>query len=263
MRNHFRITGASVPGSDHTQVGKPFWKNDQDAYFLCQDEFFTIGIVADGCGSGESSEVGAKIGVRLLAKEIADSLNRESPSFEPAIPWRSIACRLDSRIFDLSNAMGGKMAKTVEEHFLFSFVGFVVTPLKTTLFHCGDGSYAVNGRVTNLGPFPNNAPPYFAYRTLRMDPGLEIATVEFDTSEIESVAVATDGTDCFADYPSTLGEWLSTDAVFNNPDALRRRLAVMNRERIVNGLLVPGPLKDDTTLAIARRKVASSDEDPI
>lgn len=259
MRNLFQTAGASVPGSDHTQVGKPFWKNDQDAYFLCQEEFFTIGIVADGCGSGESSEVGAKIGVRLLAKEIADSLIRELPLFEPVIPWCLISCRLDAWIANLAEAMGGRIAKTVEEFFLFSFVGFVITPTKTTVFHCGDGSYAVNGQVTNLGPFPNNAPPYFAYRTLRMNPGLEIGTVEFATEDVESVAVATDGTDYFADYPETLRGWLSTDAVFQNPDALRRRLAVMNRERIMNGLLIPGPLKDDTTLAIARRSVTLSD----
>lgn len=253
MRNLFRLSGASVPGSDHTQVGKPFWKNDQDAYFLCQEEHYSIGIVADGCGSGASSEVGAKIGVRLLAKEIADSLDRDLPLFDPVIPWSLITLRLDAWIANLAEAMGGKTAKTVEEYFLFSFVGFVITPKKTTVFHCGDGSYAVNGEVTNLGPFPNNAPPYFAYRTLRMDPDLQIQAVEFDTADVESVAVATDGTDYVPDYPRTLEDWISADAVFSNPDALRRRLAVMNRERVENGLLIPGPLKDDTTLVIARR----------
>lgn len=259
MRNLFNSAGASVPGSDHTQVGKPFWKNDQDAYFLCQDEFFTLGIVADGCGSGASSEVGAKIGVRILAKELTDVLSRELPVFEPVIPWELVACRLDSWIACLTEAMGGKTAKTVEEFFLFSFVGFVVTPKKTTVFHCGDGSYAINGKVEKLGPFPGNAPPYFAYRTLRMNPGLRIETAEFDTADVQSVAVATDGTDYLSDYPETLREWLSDEAVFKNPDALRRRLAVMNRERIENGLLIPGPLKDDTTLVIARRNASPSD----
>ncbi len=256
MRTIFQLAGASVPGTDHTQPGKPFWKNNQDAYFLCQGDEYSIGIVADGCGSGAASEVGAHIGVRILAgeleKQLADAF-LDAPPSDPVISWALAMGRLDSFVHTLASSMSGRFGKTVSEFFLFSIVGFVMTEKTTAVFHCGDGSYSVNGGLVKLGPFPNNAPPYLAYRTLHGAPEAVLSVSEYATDDVRTIAIGTDGCDYVPDFADRLSKWTSDDAIFSNPDALRRRLAVMNRERIEDGLLVPGPLRDDTTLVIARR----------
>lgn len=243
----WQIAGASIAGSDHTMPGKPGYKNNQDAYYIYSSDRITIGIVADGCGSGVSSEVGSQIGVRLLGEIIRTTLDRGS-----MLDWDRIRMALLGQISVLASAMGESLSTTVGDYFLFSVVGYVITPTETHIYYCGDGIYVVDGVVTQIGPFPDNAPPYVSYGLLG-ELGSILHTVSLSTDSITSIAVGTDGTDCIRELDSTLESWTSTDAVFSNPDVLRRRLAMMNLEKIQNGILIPGPLKDDTTLVIARK----------
>jgi hypothetical protein len=243
----WQIAGASIAGSDHTMPGKPGYKNNQDAHYIYSSDRMTIGIVADGCGSGISSEVGSKIGVRLLGEIIRDMLDRGS-----MLDWDRIRMTLLAQISVLASAMGRSLSTTVGDYFLFSLVGYIITQTETHICHCGDGIYVVDGVVTQLGPYPNNAPPYLSYGLLG-DASSILHTISLPTDSITSIAVGTDGTDCIRELESTLAHWTSTDAVFSNPDVLRRRLAMMNLEKIQNGILIPGPLKDDITLVIARK----------
>lgn len=244
----WQITGASIPGSDHTMPGKPGWKNNQDAIFTSNDGRITIGIVADGCGSGKCSEVGSQIGVRLLGELLMENILRSPLNFG------RIRMNLLGQISVLANSMGVSLSTIVGEYFLFSIVGFVITPKVTTVFHCGDGMYSINGELTQIGPFANNAPPYLAYGILdESSPGFQVHL--FETDSIASIAVGTDGVDYMSDFKNQLAIWTATDVVFVNPDVLRRRISLMNLERIQNGILIPGPLKDDTSLVISRRQI--------
>lgn len=243
----WQITGASIPGSDHTMPGKPGWKNNQDALLLYEDEDVIFGIVSDGCGSGKFSEVGAQIGVRILGKLINESLSRSKK-----IDFDRIRMKLLGQISVLATSMGDSFSEIINDFFLFSLVGFVVTQEIVTIFYCGDGMYAINGNVTKLGPFPKNAPPYVSY-SLAGDQNPIIETVTFETENVDSLAVGTDGTDFVPKLEEELSVWLKTDVLFKNPDVLRRRLALMNLEKIEDGVLTSGPFKDDTTLIIARK----------
>lgn len=248
----FRITAGSIPGSDHTMPGKPGWKNNQDAYYLYTSEDFTIGIVADGCGSGERSEVGASLGVKLLGAMLTSSLARSLSFGNEFNNWNRLRMELLGQISVLARSMGESFSSIIGQYFLFSLLGFVVTDNVTTVFHAGDGSYMLNGRVTRLGPFPNNAPPYLLYSLLG-DNDVDFQTITFPTQTVETIAVMTDGIDYISNVETVLTEWLDSDAVFSNPDLLRRKLTVMNCEKIHSGMLIPGPLKDDTTVVLARK----------
>lgn len=244
----WQITGASIPGSDHTMPGKPGWKNNQDALFMHSDDRITIGIVADGCGSGKYSEVGSQIGVRMLGELLVENMLRSPLNLE------RVRMNLLGQISVLANSIGVSLSTIVGEYFLFSIVGFIITKDVTTVFHCGDGMYSINGEINQIGPFANNAPPYLAYALLgESSPDFQVSS--FETNSIASIAVGTDGVDYVPDLKNQLAGWVSTDAVFLNPDALRRKFALMNLERIQNGILIPGPLSDDTSLVISRRQI--------
>lgn len=244
----FEIAKASIPGSDHTMPGKPLKKNNQDACFTYQDARFTIAIVSDGCGSGVSSEVGSQIGVRILGEILRQALTRNV-----VLSWERIRIELLSQISVMARAMGQSLSAVIGDFFLFSLVGVLVTDTETTVFYCGDGLYGVNGDNVYIGPFPNNAPPYLSYGLLgEIVPRFE--TVVYPISAVETIVLGTDGVDYIPELEVKLSEWLQTDAVFSNPDVLRRRLALLNLEKIEEGILKPGPLKDDTTLILLRKQ---------
>ena len=247
-QSNWQLAGGSIPGSDHTMPGKPLWKNNQDAFLIHQDAHATIAIVSDGCGSGSSSEVGAQIGVRLLAEILKDLAQRGiSPN------WECIRMELLSQISVMARAMGVSFSGVVGEYFLFSLLGVYITQDRAWLFSCGDGMYAIDGMIRKLGPFPDNAPPYLSYGLLGESAPPFLIT-EHDPSTIQTIALGTDGTDYIADLDKTLAEWAETDALFRNPDGLRRQLAIMNLEKIDKGILRPGPLKDDTTVILLRHQ---------
>ncbi len=58
---NFEHASASIIGETHQKL----FYNNQDAYAFYEDEKIIIGVVADGCGSSHSSEVGARLGVNF------------------------------------------------------------------------------------------------------------------------------------------------------------------------------------------------------
>lgn len=249
----WNITGGSIPGSDHTMPGKPSWKNNQDAYFIFSDEVVTIGIVADGCGSSLHSEVGSQLGVRIFGELLRSTSRRAIVQKKETIDsWQKMTMQLLGQLSVVASQMGESFSNIVGEHFLFSLVGFIILPKNTYIFHCGDGVYAVDNRVSKLGPFKGNAPPYLSYSLLG-DVRTELAVTTLPTDSLSIIAVGTDGVEYIQDFENKLHLWGTTDVVFSNPDVLRRKLAMLNLEKIQEGLLVAGPLKDDTTLVIARK----------
>ena len=159
----FHICGGSVHGSDHAKPGQPGYTNNHDAFrFLWKPECI-IGVVCDGCGSGAHSEVGANIGASLVLQGIAHELPKYEQAGLDEFPWERIKQQMLGQLSVLASAMGTSLSKTVNDHFLFTALGVIMTPFTTNIFSIGDGVYVLNGKVTHLGPFPGNAPPYLAY----------------------------------------------------------------------------------------------------
>lgn len=66
MKNYQVLSGSTV-GTTHQKLNY----NNQDSYELIQTSNYIIGVIADGCGSGHKSEVGAHLGANFACKFIS------------------------------------------------------------------------------------------------------------------------------------------------------------------------------------------------
>jgi len=291
LRDTFEIAAGTVIGRDHRVAGK----NNQDAFCCLVSDELIVAVVCDGCGSSPHSEVGAKIGARLIATELQNSLSGFSDQCRPIRKddWEFLLSCVYSKPFlnqieTLAFGMAGHQTdrdteffRVILNYFLFTVVGFVINPESTIVFSAGDGIFGINfqsgGILRVLGPFPGNAPPYPAYSLIGSavvsDPkllGFKLQAVDL-TRDIESLIIGTDGTIDLAEAADKnipgrdelvgpLSQFWENDLFFRNPDALRRRLAVINsdvsrplwEERRIQRS--SGLLRDDTTIVSIRRK---------
>jgi hypothetical protein len=291
MKDLFEIAAGTIIGRDHHISGK----NNQDAFCCLASEELIVAVVCDGCGSSPYSDVGAKIGARILATEIQSSLNSLSDQCQPIRKddWEFLLSHIYNKPF-LSQiqtlALGmvnhrldweSELVRVILDYFLFTAIGIVITPKSTVIFSAGDGIFGINfktgGILRTLGPFPGNAPPYPTYGLIESAVACDLKLLGFKlqavdlTSDVESLIIGTDGTADLAaaaeknipgrdELVGPLSQFWENDLFFTNPDALRRRLAVINtdvskplweekRIQRFNGLL-----RDDTTIAVIRRK---------
>ncbi|MFH1523259.1 MAG: protein phosphatase 2C domain-containing protein [Patescibacteria group bacterium] len=280
MKNKFNIVGGSIIGKVHKEAGK----NNHDAYNWIENDEFTAAIVCDGCGSGQHSEVGAKIGSRLVVEEIA----RNYRLFKNAIDLGKVDSFLErvqknvlARIRLLALEMGGSLSKTINDYFLFTVVGALIVENHTVLFSVGDGLVIINSETIKLGPFPNNEPPYLAYGLVESslaskEPGLlKIKILKgMPTEDVNSILIGTDGVNDFLDLAEKklpgkielvghISQFWENDKYFRNPDMVRRRLSLVNRDatkyiRNAKGSIKEvrkeaGLLPDDTTMVVIRK----------
>jgi hypothetical protein len=243
----FEIAGGSVTGRAHVAAGR----NNQDAFCWLSTADGVVAVVCDGCSSGPHSEVGAQLGARLFVQAATRFL---SSSLDVAELLEQVGQDVLERLRVLAREMStdaSSLSRTVTDHFLFTIVGVLITAGGATSFSLGDGLVVLNGERTELGPFPNNEPPYLGYALLPSAPDRRAsARVPFTihrsmpTSDVQSLVLGTDG----AIELET--QFWKDDRFFKNPDMIRRRLTVLSRS--ARG----GLLSDDTTLVVIRQKAA-------
>jgi Protein phosphatase 2C len=272
------IAAGTVTGRDHSFVGK----NNQDALAFLQNDHVTIAIVCDGCGSGNNSEVGAQKGARVLVGLLAKAVQifGEIVISEPEYVLESVRQRALDIFAHEIDVLSGDMSRTetVNDYLLFTVVGTLITRWGCVTFSVGDGVIAVNGQISKLGPFPENEPPYLLYglgkTTLsETDPQLlrfNIHRIISNLNDFDSILIGSDGVGELIErehrhLPGSqeivgpLEQFWKDQAYFLNPDKVRRKLALINREvtradwakRTLRR--EPGLLSDDTTLVTIRR----------
>lgn len=269
----FEVAAGSVPGRSHALAGRA----SQDACVVRAGPESLVAVVADGCGSSEHSEVGAWLGAHMVCSELSSAAGEGLG--ERAL-WEGVEARVVGALRDAAARMGGDLEETVRRFFLFTLVGAVIAGGRAAVFSLGDGVIAINGEVTRLGPFAGNAPPYIGYAMCgseRADLRLVIHRV-MAASEVLSIVVATDGADGWGDIESNVlpgtaepvgpfARLWGDDRYFAHPDALRRRLARMNRTILRPDWASrrldrhPGLLEDDTTIAVIRARSAAGARD--
>jgi hypothetical protein len=273
MRN-FQVAGGSVTGRAHAVLGR----GNQDAFAWRENDGALVAVVCDGCSSGRHSEVGAHLGARLVATAVGRGVAAGADVGRHDF-WDGVRDAVLAELRRLAGAMGGDLAHTVEEFFLFTVVGAAVGAERAVLFSVGDGLVVVDGAATRLGPFPGNEPPYLAYGLLgeaaartgtRRDGEAEAAArmgtrrgdgddgprfvlhAVVPSAAVGSLLIGSDGAaDLLDRHP--LDELWSDDRCFTNPDAVRRRLTVLARP----GADGPG-LADDATVVVVRRAGAAA-----
>jgi len=274
MKNQFELAGGSVVGREHLRVGK----NNQDAYCWSVTEAIAVAVVCDGCGSGVHSEVGAKLGARMTVEAIQNVLSNDL-DLDKETTWQIIQQALLTQLQQVVEQLGGDRAQAVQDYLLFTIVGAVMTSTLTTVFALGDGVIVINDQVIALGPFANNAPPYLAYRLLTEEIAapLQLAPLQLKvlqvlpTEHLQSLCLGSDGVSDLiqvakqplpgrSEVVGDIAQFWQDDRYFRNPDQVRRRLSLINREvtRVDNRsqacLRQSGLLPDDTTLIVIRKK---------
>jgi hypothetical protein len=278
MALRIQVATGSVVGRDHRRTGK----NNQDALAWADLPQGIVAVVGDGCGSQPHSEVGAQLGAQLTVQAIAHQL--EHIPLADADFWPAVQHRLLKRLGFLARQLGGDLATTVQQYLLFTLLGAVITPEHTVIFGLGDGVYALNGEITLLGPYAHNAPPYLAYHLLPatelgFDPPPLQVHRQRPTATVDTLLLGSDGVlDLIAaaalplpgksELVGELDQFWQTP-YFQNPDRLRRRLTLINRDvtrpdwQRRQVIQQPGLLPDDTTLVCLRcrpRQESMTDE---
>lgn len=268
----FEIAGGSVAGRDHRK-GIP--RNKQDTFCVRQTKYGTVAIVADGCGSGKHSEVGARLAVRLLSTALDRYLAR---GLQPNGQLLARAGQeLLSSLHMLAKDMGESLSEVVHNHFLFTLIGMVSTASTTMFFSLGDGVLVINDETTILDSGPDNAPDYFGYRLLGKHLEFNIVRT-MPTCEVERFLLGSDGVVAMIEnaerhLPGTsevlgpLSQFCENDKYFRAGDiGIERRLNLAARDwpkRTDSGQYVmeSGFLPDDTTLVVGRKSLITIEEE--
>lgn len=272
--DEFEAAAGSIVGRDHL---RPFgWRNNQDSFAIRMAENAMVAVVTDGCGSESKSEVGAVLGAALVAESLMKEFQLLGEEADLTKLLAGARRRMLAHVRLLANAMSRDFKRVIYDHFLFTVNGVLITKAETALFAVGDGVQFINSEPIRLGPFQDNTPPYLAYALLAA-PGEDDPANDFkvsmilSTEAVESLLIGTDGVEHLlaAESETLPGRserigpisqfWLE-DRYFQNPDMVRRRLALIQNEHLVVDwrekaiLRTPGRLPDDTTLVAIRRK---------
>lgn len=260
MTGQYQLAGGSTIGRDHRMVPK----NNQDSWSIWRYDDLTIAIVADGCGSGMHSEIGAKIGVQILGAALRKEYERHG-----RINWRRLQRSMLTQLDNVAQAMGSDYRKIVESYMLFTLLGVIIDTERTTFFSLGDGTIIVNGEALSIGPFQNNTPPYLGYGLLLDELAIDPSAItlqpicELSTAQLTSFLIATDGIDdvirnernMMPGLNKPVGSieqfWQSDRYFGSNPELLSRQLKLIGRDWPA-AQPQPGLLGDDTTIIVGR-----------
>ena len=291
MFEQFEYVSASVIGRDHVLSGKGLRTtlvsgNNQDATFgRLASQRYIIGIIADGCGQGLHSEVGAKLGSVYMTERISAYLDTHrmdmftDPSMRYSAERFLETIRLDMVAFAHQHAVTCHSPMwAFENYHRYSFLGVLVTFNGAMIFAIGDGVYAINGDVHSIS-FPDNKPPYFTYAntgspvTNNNPELLKFQILERKPlDEVETLLIASDGLDWLitagehlelpgrSDTVGPVSQFWTNDEFFANAFAMQRRLKILNRDVTTidwdkrKTSTVSGILRDDTTIVAIRRK---------
>lgn len=247
-------------GRDHRLIPK----NNQDSWGVWQSEELTVAIVADGCGSGLYSEVGAKLGCSILGsylyKECSDPR---------MINWRQAQQALLSQLDITARVLGGDYRRVVQDYFLFTLVGVVIGRSDAVFFAQGDGLLVVNDDLWPLEPLEGNQPAYIGYNLVAESVDMALSDLQLrsiysiPTSRLHSFMIATDGVNDLAQREGeklpgleqtvpALNDFWHNDRYFRgNSELLSRQLKLIGRDW-PQSQPQPGLLSDDTTMVVGR-----------
>jgi hypothetical protein len=250
ITNEFFITSGSITGTIHRNR----YRNNQDAVCIAENDDALIGVVADGCSEGRHNEVGAKLFSRFICNQglkLAHKLNKGN------IDKFFIRLRHKSLKFmrHILNTIGDNSNQTLQNMFLFTIIGTVITHNIAIIFTMGDGAYVLNDRLYVIDS--DNKPDYLAYGLIEeLVPTYFTIRSVLETKRLENIMLCTDGINYLLNASTTTlkdgssagnhTRFLNEDRYIRNPSLLQKRLVVLGA---INSIL-----KDDTSIILIRRK---------
>jgi hypothetical protein len=268
--DEFECADGSIIGKYHRNINS----NNQDSYIKTEDDDHIIAVVCDGCGSGVTSEVGSILGSSIVSFELnASGLHRLGDDRkEIEFCLERVQRSAEGRIESIAHEVGLPIVIAIAESFLFTIVAAVIGRDYTYIISFGDGFYAINNTIKEIGPFENNAPPYIAYGVIKeyVKGASQMKFVLNEivlTSDLQSLLIATDGLDDLIkarknklpgrdELVGDVSQFWTDDIYFSDIGAVCKKLSLINRSVANFDRLVyeHGYLGDDTTLISIRRK---------
>src|SRR5690349_19663390 len=185
--NTIRIARGVVLGADHRRLDRP--GQDAAAVVVGASGRSAVAVVCDGCGSTPAAQVGAELGARLVASAVSTALDGGARAADPDV-WAAVRASIGARLAALVAGFADPAA-AIQDLLLFTIVAAAIDGESAAVWSIGDGAYLLDGRVTTLGPFADNSPPYLAYDVLGEPRAAALATVPAGAAGV--LAVATDG----------------------------------------------------------------------
>ncbi len=237
----FKNASASVIGSSHYK----HYYNNQDSYNFYQDDSSIIGVVADGCGAGANSEVGARLGVDFVVNFCKK--NFQNNPFDAKLLKTAL---LDYLRNIVKNQNTQEELEFIESYLFFTLFGFIVQNDQTFIFHSGDGLYCLNEKEVIIEQ--NNRPNYIAKNLISSNFSLEIEQIE--TKKLNRILIATDGltqlNDAFlrnekVEKMEKISDFFDNENNFDDIIALPKLITDLSINKNI--------LKDDTTLIMIKK----------
>ena len=176
---NFISTNASIIGRSHYNL----FYNNQDAVGFYKDKDITIGVVADGCGSGVNSEIGAKLAVDFSINYFRKNKGKQFDKNK----FKSCIINFLKNI--IKNQQSFDELDFIENYLYFTLFAFIINPIDTHIIYSGDGVYILNNKINIIEQ--NNRPNYIAKNIFSGNP--EINTDYIETKNLKNLLIATDG----------------------------------------------------------------------
>ncbi len=231
-----KIGYGSIQGFTHRKLEY----NNQDFVLVSENEECNIGLVADGCGSGANSEVGAQLGLKYLLRKITKQLNSN---------WQiNLKEELQDYSRQIANLHSDKPKEFIKDFLLYTIIGFVETNNKVTLFYYGDGVIIIDDQIKVINQ--NNQPKYVNNELIGNEGGQFI--YEEISLDKQTLVIGSDGIEDFIEginkgeieeYKSLI-QFINDEDNFNNPIHIPKLLKKYSRKGII---------KDDCSLIIMKK----------
>jgi hypothetical protein len=242
----------SVAGRGHRRVGR----GSQDAVCVRRAAHGVVAVVCDGCSAGAGSAVGAGVGARLVAADIARRLEQPvSAGVLAALPGHCVAALVDelARLAGRWSVPGDEEA-VIADALLFTVQVAVLTPVGGVVFGVGDGRVRIDGDEVTVPVADDGAPDCPAYALLPTLGGharlrVHRRLTDDEVARLQMLVVGSDGAlELADDVVDGLGR---DDALVVNPSLATKRL-----------LAGPGTEDDCTVVVLRRAPVARASEAP-
>jgi hypothetical protein len=231
-----KIGYGSIQGFTHRQLEY----NNQDFVLVSENDEYNIGLIADGCGSGSNSEVGAQLGLKFLLRKIDEQINSD---------WKA---NLKENIQKYSNQIAKLHSTNLREFtknfLLYTIIGFVEENSKITIFSFGDGVIIIDDQIKVINQ--NNRPKYINNELIGNEGG-QFAFEEVLLDE-QTILIGSDGVEdlieainkgLVEEYRDIQG-FIRDEKNFSDPIHIPKFLKKYSR----NGIL-----RDDCTLIIVKK----------
>jgi hypothetical protein len=243
-----KLIGASVPGRGHLRAGR----GGQDACCVRRVGDAVVVVVCDGCSAGESSEIGAGVGARFVAADLARRLQAGA-----VVDDALAAATVDALVVELERLADlwsdGDRDDVVARALLFTLQVAVVTPGAWIAFGVGDGVLRVDGADVFVAAADDGAPDCVAYRVVHGLRDHARLVVHARGTTLSTLTIGTDGAAELAarkDITLPSGELFgglplfeSDERFVKNPGLAKKRLLALGER---------GPF-DDCTFVVVRR----------